>query len=89
VAEGVAGPGDVGRDFHHDGSTSVRPTGLLSLLNLFSEVSLIASGQGCPGCAGRSWRPSSRSVLVERIVDRPTMRSCPCTGKSGPHDEGS
>ncbi len=63
------------------GLISVRCTGLLSLLNLFSEVSLISSGQGCPGCAGRSWRPSSRPVRVERIVDRPTIRSCPSTGK--------
>lgn len=63
------------------GSTSVRWTRPLSLLNLFSEVSLISSGHGCAGCAGRSWRPSSRPTRVESAVDRPTIRSTPSTGK--------
>lgn len=63
------------------GSIRVRCTGPLSLLNLFSEVSLISSGQGCPGCAGRSWRLSSRPARVERTVERPTIRSCPSMGK--------
>jgi hypothetical protein len=33
------------------------------------------------GTARLSWRPSSRPVRVERIVDRPTIRSSPSTGK--------
>jgi hypothetical protein len=56
--------------------------GPLSSLNLFSEVSLISSGHGYPGCDGRSWRPSSRPTRLERTVDRPTMRSRPSTGKA-------
>lgn len=63
------------------GSISVRCTGPLFLLNLFSEVSLISSGQGCPGCGGRSWRPSSRPARVERTVERPTIRICPSRGR--------
>lgn len=63
------------------GSTSVSRTGPLSLLNLFREDSLISSGHGCPGPAGRRWRPSSRPAFVDKMVERPTIFSSPPMGR--------
>ena len=63
------------------GSTRVRRTVPLSLLNLSSNLSLISSGHGWSPRGGRRYRARSWPARADRAVERPTIRSRPRIGR--------